>query len=363
MTDAHDDPQADCVRPPIGRRRWLRYSLRAIFALTVLASLPAFWVRTRLDDFAAEQQAIKQLRADGATIKTVAAEPAWLWKLFGKQTADKCQRAVEADLGLVRDATHEHMELVGRLRKLETLRVVSRVLTDEDLRPCRALTKLRVLGVGGEMLTDLAPEHFKKASKLESLGLVSPGIGDSGIAVIDGFPALRSLWIEKTSVGNIGMQHVAKARKLSVLSLPPTVTGEGLRHLGALDQLANLWIDIKDDDSNAALEMVHSLPALIQLVIRGGALSDEGLLHIAHAPRLTHLKVHDASRLTEQGIASLKSSGAIRHVVFENCAIDLRAVERLRKKLAPISISILSYSLIDNRRNSDLLRKRLRAPR
>jgi len=81
MGDALDDKSAGKPRPP-KRRRWLSYSLRGLFLLVFVAALPTWWIRSELDGFAAEHEAIVRLRSLWAAVYTRPAEPRWLWGRF-----------------------------------------------------------------------------------------------------------------------------------------------------------------------------------------------------------------------------------------------------------------------------------------
>jgi hypothetical protein len=355
VTEAHDDPQADHVRPPIGRRRWLRYSLRGLFGLVLLVAVGSWWTRVNLDQFAAEHEAIEHLRKTGGRIQTVPAAPQWFWKLFPKQIARQCEHAVYADLNsmkpLPRDAD---LAMAGRLTHLNTLIVRGKLITDEGCSHCRGLTRLRVLWIIGP--SDASPpitwrgvECFLGASGLKQLQLCGPSIGDEEMEVVARFRQLEELLLATTQVGDSGLRWITALKGIQGLNLPRTVSRRGLRRLSELPNLCNVrcWIDSSDD--GPVFDSVARLAQLVQLDISGDGLTDADLAQIAKAPRLESLDIR-GGRVSESGLLALTGAPKLRGVSVYDPWFKAGTQERLTRALAPISVDVYERPTDDESR-------------
>jgi len=339
MSDSLDNRQSDNPRPPKRRRRWLSYSLRGLFVLVFAAAVGSWWTRTKLDQFAAEYEAIEQLRNAGGRIQTVPAAPQWFWKLFPKKIAQRCEHAFHADLHPMQ-TTDADMALVGRLTRLETLIVRSKLITDEGCSHCRGLTRLRCLWLlGSASITSRGLEQFLGAEALTNLQFAFPSVGDEEMEVVVRFRRLEGLLLWSTRVGDSGLRRITALKRLSRLVLPRTVTRRGLRDLSELPELQNLRLSISATDNGPVFDSVARLPRLVQLDILGDGLTDADLAQIAKAPRLESLDIR-GGRVSESGLLALKDAPKLRAFMVHDPWFQAGTQERLAKHLSPISVQV-----------------------
>jgi hypothetical protein len=132
-------------RTPWRRSRLLRYSLRALFALTLAAALPLWWLRVQLDHLTAEGEAIARLREAGVAVITRPPDLPWSLRLLPKVLWHDAQQAEIVFIEGPELAPAQYA-LLGRLAALT---IWGNGLTDDGLRqlaPCRSLVNLNIQG-------------------------------------------------------------------------------------------------------------------------------------------------------------------------------------------------------------------------
>ncbi len=83
--------------------------------------------------------------------------------------------------------------------------------TDELLAQFRGETKLRVLHLWGEGMTDAGLEHLKGLVSLEWLSLDNTQVSDAGLEHLEGFTNLRCVWLRSTQVTDKGATKLQQA--------------------------------------------------------------------------------------------------------------------------------------------------------
>lgn len=232
-------------------RRWLRYSLRGLLLLMLLAALGAWWVRIALDDLNAEHDAILKLQAARVSIYTRPAQPQWFWRIVPRSIAHDPVRAWNLSAGGNNPPLNEsQMRLLARLRGLKQLNISDLGITDDDLSACAGMTDLEDLMLANcRKLTHDGLRHFANAGKLLSLNLWLTPIDDGAMEVISRFTRLQSLRLLYTHVTDASMPQILSLKRLMILDLPRGVTSRGLRGIDALGQILHLgvWLHRGDD--------------------------------------------------------------------------------------------------------------------
>ena len=126
------------------------------------------------------------------------------WIMSGA-TIDYVANVVEVNLipartndpNAANDAT---LALVGRLGRLQGLRLTSTAVTDSGLAYLSGLTNLRDLQIGQTQIGDVGLAHIKGLTNLRSLYLADTQVSDIGLAHLTGLTDLRTLFISGTKV-------------------------------------------------------------------------------------------------------------------------------------------------------------------
>ncbi len=208
------------------------------------------------------------------------------------------------------------LRMLKQFAKLEDLRVShTTALADEDFVTISQLTGLRRLQLGAPNLDDASVARLLPLVELRELAISGGArVTGEGIAsIVTGMPHLERLDLTQTRISDRDLEALARAKQLRELSLPRTVTDDGLTHL-------------------------TGLPRLEFLLISGGkAITDRGMKVIAKCSSLRHLYIAGAA-VTDAGVEALKpltkleslilSSTQVRGTAFESLT-HLQSLERL----------------------------------
>lgn len=289
-------------------RRWPRYSLRALFALTLGVALPAWWFRIQLDELATEHDAIVRLRSAGAHVTTAPAEPQWFWKHVPKIVAPYAERAVRLEAANYKCTVGSgEMPLVARLTHLKSLFLGRLPIEDDDLAACATLTELEYLNFTNcRRLTSKAIGHFRNARRLRHLDFGATPIDDGALETIVTFEQLEDLRLLHTHVTDASMPQVVRLKGLKMLNLPRGVTSRGLRQIEQLTSLTHLSVYLRAGEDVEDLRHICRLQRLRSLDIRGHV-SDAGLQIIAKAKGLERLWI-GGNGFSDGALADLKRS-------------------------------------------------------
>lgn len=146
-------------------------------------------------------------------------------------------------------------------------------VTDAGLSHLKSLDRLRVLRLPGTHLSDAGLEHLANLKRLEELDLRHTNLSGAGLAHLRGLHSLKGLDLSGSKINDAGMQHFPKFRRLEALSLDGTdVTEKTLPRLNGQPSLARLYLGARQLRSLSALD-IDSLPALEYLDVRGAKIS------------------------------------------------------------------------------------------
>ncbi|HBE71912.1 MAG TPA: hypothetical protein DDW52_27535 [Planctomycetaceae bacterium] len=131
--------------------------------------------------------------------------------------------------------------IIGKLPKLEHLRIRQSQITDEGIKSfCDAgPLQLQILNLPQANITELGIQHLKRLPNLTNLRLGGEQIDDVAVIAISQLPRLKSLHL-----------------------IGPSLTAEGLKPLAFAPRLASLYIDDCDLPDRAWEELFSAKPNL-----------------------------------------------------------------------------------------------------
>ena len=179
-------------------------------------------------------------------------------------------------------------------------------LRAEGLRALRGMASLSELNLGRcGLLTDQALVTVRPLRHLTSLGLEGVPVTDAGVLYLLDLPALASLDLSWTGVGDAGVARLGTMRGLRELVLAGSrVTDAGLRHLTSLPGLT--YLDLSNTAvSDAGLRALRGASALEGLDLEGDAIHDAGLVHLGELPELRRLYL-GRTAVTDMGLELLQ---------------------------------------------------------
>ncbi|MBL8826579.1 MAG: hypothetical protein JNM18_06300 [Planctomycetaceae bacterium] len=127
----------------------------------------------------------------------------------------------------------ESLAALSQLPHLSHAKLEASLLTDgvcEHLKPLKELEVLSVMGAtkftGGRL------SELRDKSRLWNLQFTKTGVTDAALAALVDLPAIEELWLQKTAISDVGLQHLAGCQNLRLVSVAGTkVTPAGVAAL------------------------------------------------------------------------------------------------------------------------------------
>lgn len=191
------------------KSRWLRFSLRAIFLIVLLLSLPCTWIACRVRHAKSQDAAVRALGAKGVLV----------WHDYEVTNEGGVYFDIDANGRYIAPSPPEPQWLRETLG-VETLRPVTRLgiasgtdggLTDTDLRHLRALPNIEILILRCPGLSDGCLKHLCHVKRLRHLDLYLTPITDRGLSNLEGLSQLEYLRLEDTQVTEDGLRRIRLA--------------------------------------------------------------------------------------------------------------------------------------------------------
>jgi hypothetical protein len=126
---------------------------------------------------------------------------------------------------------------------------------------------------------DITLALLGRLDRLQGLRLTSSAVTDAGLAHLRGLSHLRELQIGRTRIGDIGMAHIRSLTSLTSLYIADTqVTDAGLVHLRELTNLKILFLSGTKVTDDGVLALEHAIPQM-------QVLREEDMSFVAALPR------------------------------------------------------------------------------
>jgi Leucine-rich repeat (LRR) protein len=274
------------ITKPKRKRRWHQFSLRTLLILTLILAIPCAWLGRKIDQKRREREAVEAIVKLGGDVRyyNEPSGPIWLTNLLGERFFDDVD---DVDL---RDAN-----------------------ADAALAHVQKLTHLFALDLWESKVTDAGLVGFKGPTELRVLYLQKASVGDIGLKCLDQFAQLVTLDLSQTKVTDDGLQHLMGLTQLEMLSLDETnITDAGLKRLKDLIQLRHLTLD-KTKITDAGLRSLKNLTQLEVLYLDDTNITDAGLVNLKGMARLQRLNLW-GTKVTVAGVDDLRKA-------LPNCGI------------------------------------------
>lgn len=275
------------------------------------------------------------------------------------------------------ELTDDAMTPIAGLRTLRTLDLSDNQITGAGCQSLAELTNLRLLQLNDNPIDDTGLAHLSKLTRLQKLdirdtnaagdnlaalaGMIDlrelelgrlPGFTGRDLDVLANAPRLKRLSLGGTSVGDEGVEQLAKVTQLEWLVLPPNMTDAGFAPLAKLTHLQQLRINPLAKITGEGLTHLEDLPKLWFLDLDGTQVTDDGLASLLRLQQLSYIelsstKISDAAlqhlvglpnlervelgytSITDAGLAHLAKIKSLETLGLEDTPTTADARERL----------------------------------
>ena len=221
------------------------------------------------------------------------------------------------------DAGIAVLETMPKLSHLQLAVPANDGLTDKALPSLRRIPRLRALDLSkNRAITVDGIREFGRHDELVSINLNWMGITDDVATVIaEQFPNLTMLSVVDSTIGDAGLEQIAKLKKLQTLHVHvqhlydyaegskragERVTDRGILAIATLPELENLGVSgIRI--TNKELEILKQLPRLKSLALSFTSVSDAGVKTLIEMKSLTAVDLRK-SGVTVRGVKQLSEA-------------------------------------------------------
>jgi hypothetical protein len=208
-------------------------------------------------------------------------------------------------------------------------------LSDDDLVYLKPLHKLQELGLGPAAIRGPGLRNLQEHHELRYLSLIETLVDDNGLEAIQCMPQLEVLRLPyRTS--DAGLKVVGKLTNLRELYLEggdvdgvrAHVTDDGLKNLAGLTKLTKLSLSRKKGFTGAGLRYLKDAP-LLELDLSKTEVNDQGLTALKQLKKLQRLRLN-YTKVTDKVVAELLALPSLKFVELSEDNVSNTAMRKLR---------------------------------
>ena len=353
---------------PVPTRRRYQFSLRAVFAMTIVVSLLLggfVYVRNQARRQAEAVATIERhgfveydfafrRNAEGRYTRVPRAEsgiPQWMLKRVGRDFFHEVvQVYVDLESGDSTSAS-ELWNAVGQLEDIEELHVELGRQDEFDLNHISGLGRLRHLSVTNGSFCRGSVSVLEQLPSLEELTLSETVASDPLLSSLSRIPHLSRITFARIDLDDGDLACLENCLKLREITIDGTlVTSRDIQHLSRVPNLQSLSL-FRTLIADGQLAEIGSLANLHSLGITDSPITDEGILELRRLRGLNYLNLSgtrvtaqqlpllaglqsidlSGTGLTDEGLARLAKLPAIREVVISGTKPTAEGVHQLRR--------------------------------
>ncbi len=214
-----------------------------------------------------------------------------------------------------------------------------KLLDDRDFEVLASWKQLRSLFVMRAAITDMGLSHLALHPRLERLALNDTPLSDEGLRHVGHAPHLVRLSLGCESLSDDGLKHLAPLQHLNALDISRgRITGVGLRHLAG--RLRNGGLRVYRNCTDEGLEEIaKAFPHLSTLEVGGTTFTDVGLSRLSGLSRLHTLIVEFGSAI-DHSVKCLRQLPALRDLHIQHTLISDNALLEIAESRSLRSLTI-----------------------
>ena len=229
----------------------------------------------------------------------------------GMQELKKLPGITELNLRYAEYVTDEGIAAIKEWKKLRKLDLHGTKASDTSLEHISGITTLESVNAGSAVMTDVGIERLIPLTNLKELTIGGNEIGDAGLQALRQLPGLTYLdlvgrqgtdsnvWA--ISISDVGLDAILTLKQLRELRFGCTSIGVGIEGarfaMVSATSVTPLW-----------LEKLKTLPRLERLTLQGcDRLGDASVATLASFPNLVELDLKGTA-VTEKGLAALRAA-------------------------------------------------------
>jgi Leucine rich repeat len=308
------------------RRLPLRFSMRAMLAVMLVAAVLFAWFGWRLRKSQRQARAVAVLQQFGAVYGYDFQGPIvrlvrYPFTLAPKPGRSRYPRRLHELVGIdfLHNVTSVHLETTNRLTD-EEIDQVWEALAD--------LPDLTQLEASGPVTRPGAIQRLRQLRQLQRLSIRWGHLADEDLAVLKRMPRLESLNLNETPITGGALEYDGQCQNLQSLELHHTAIGNlGLRALAGLPKLKRLRLS----GTQVGDEGIHDLQGLeniTDLDIEHTAITNDALETIATLKNLERLNLSLTS-VTDVGIAKLTRLGSLKRLRLDGTSANAAALQAI----------------------------------
>lgn len=119
----------------------------------------------------------------------------------------------------------------GRLVGIDDISVTSDTMTDDGFRQLADVRGLKDIGIVSKSISTEGLRAIKDVENVDSVLLRCPQVGDEVVELLRGYPKLRCLYLDESSVSDTATQEFADFKKLHQFTVPTAASDATIKKL------------------------------------------------------------------------------------------------------------------------------------
>lgn len=218
---------------------------------------------------------------------------------------------------------------LAQLNRLDLLYLTDATgLTEAGVLEFGAMTKLRNLRIGGEMVTDRSIIDIANLKNLEALGLVKTNVTDTGLYSLQTLENLKELMLFATPVTDASFEMFRAFPNLKVLRLRQSaVTGQ---QASALARLTVSELELAETGFvNSGLDAIAKMPELTKLNLWLTQIDNAGVAKLRGMTQLTSLNLDNLPPVDNDSIDTILSLPNLEFLHLGKTSVTIDGLKRL----------------------------------